>query len=195
MFTGMRVTVAISALALILALVIGLLLLGFGNTDRSIAGIQATAVLASPSGESIGSVSFTQSETGVLVEADAGQLEPGGHAVAIHAVGSCSPDFSAAGDRFDPSDKPRAFVHANWNRADSDAGAHGGDLPNLYAASDGSARADFFTNGITLESGRDHSVFDLDGSAIVVYEFPDSYDAEHADTGERVACGVIQQQQ
>ena len=195
MFTGMGSTVAISAFALILALVVGLLVFSFSDGDQSISGLQASAVLAAQSGEAIGTVRLTQSESGVLIEAEAQGLEPGGHAFVIHSVGSCSPDFSAAGDHFDPSDKPRGFVHPNWSRSESDAGAHGGDLPNLYAASDGSARADFFTNGITLESGRDHSIFDIDGSALVVHEFPDDYGEQHSNTGERVACGVIQLQQ
>lgn len=195
MFSGMRTTVAVSALALVVALVVGLLIFSFGDTGASIAGLQATAVLSSQSGETIGQVRFTQSESGVLIEAEARDLEPGGHAFVIHSIGSCSPDFSAAGDHFDPADKPAGFVHPSWTRADPDAGAHGGDLPNLYAASDGAARADFFTNGITLESGRDHSVFDTDGSALVVHEFPDDYGEEHTNTGERIACGVIQLQQ
>ena len=195
MTTGMRATVAISALALIMALVIGLLVFSFSNDAQSAAGLQATAALASPTGETVGSARFTQVESGVVIEVEATRLEPGGHALFIHAVGACTPDFSAAGDHFDPADKPRGFVHPNWSRGDSDAGAHGGDLPNIYAASDGTARADFFTNGVTLEPGRDHSVFDLDGSAMVVHEFPDSYAGEHSDTGKRVACGVITLQQ
>ena len=70
-------------------------------------------------------------------------------------------------------------------------GGHGGDLPNIYAASDGFARADFFTDGITLDSDLSHSVFDADGSAIIVHEKPDAYGEEESDTGSRVACGVI----
>ncbi len=195
MFSGMRTTVAVSAVALVVALVVGLLVFSLGDADSSAVGLQASAVLASQSGENIGTVRFSQSETGVFIEAEARGLQPGGHAFVIHSVGSCSPDFSAAGDHFDTDDKPQGFVHPNWNRGDSDAGAHGGDLPNLYAASDGTARADFFTNGITLESGRDHSIFDNDDSALVIHEFPDDYGAQHSDTGERVACGVIQLQQ
>ena len=191
----MRFTVAVSILAVVLALVIGLLLFVFGDNDSSIAELKASAVLSSQSGEIIGAVRLSQFESGVLIEAEAQGLEPGGHAFVIHSVGACSPDFSAAGDHFDPADKPRGFVHPNWNRGDPDGSAHGGDLPNLYAASDGSARADFFTNGITLESGRDHSVFDIDGSALVVHEYPDDYGEHHLNTGERVACGVIQLQQ
>ncbi|MXY44315.1 MAG: superoxide dismutase family protein [Dehalococcoidia bacterium] len=71
------------------------------------------------------------------------------------------------------------------------SGGHGGDLLNSYAAADGSARADFLTGGVTLDTGESHSVFDDDGSAIIVHERPDPYAEEESDTGERVACGVI----
>ena len=48
----------------------------------------------------------------------------------------------------------------------------GGDLLNIYAASDGTGRADFFSEGVTLDEGPRNSVFDDDGSAIVVHEKP-----------------------
>jgi len=117
-------------------------------------------------------------------------LSPGGHAFIIHEAGACTPDFDAAGDHFNPEDVEHGFVHSSWR--DSSAVAHGGDLPNIYAAADGSARADFITDGVTLDTGKDHSLFDDDGSAIIVHEKPDTYGEGEADTGSRVACGVIQ---
>ena len=192
MFRETRSTVAIVLIGFVLAAALGLLISRFGSADQPTVGLKAAAMLTSPSGESMGAVTFTQTDTGVLIEAEAQGLEPGGHAIAIHSVGACTPDFSAAGDHFDPSNVERGFVHPNWDQRNSDAGGHGGDLPNIYAAADGSARADFFTNGITLQSDMDHSVFDSDGSAIVIYEKPDTYMGEHLDTGGRVACGVIQ---
>ena len=117
-------------------------------------------------------------------------LAPGGHAFIVHEVGACTPDFDAAGDHFNPEDAEHGFIHSAWKRGDS-TGGHGGDLPNLYAHTDGSARADFFTVGIALDSEPDHSVFDEDGSAIIVHEKPDLYGEEESDTGARVACGVI----
>ena len=155
-------------------------------------GLKASAVLVSQNGESIGSVTFRQAATGVLVAAKADGLAPGGHAFIIHSVGACTPNFDAAGDHFDPGDVgEHGFVHPSW-RGGSSGEAHGGDLPNIYAAADGSARADFFTDGVTLDTGKDHSLFDADGSAIVVHEKPDTYGETEADTGSRIACGVIQ---
>ena len=160
-----------------------------GEAAQPEVGLTAEAALASPSGDVMGTVAFRQAATGVLVMADVKGLTPGGHAFIIHEVGACTPDFDAAGDHFNPEDAEHGFIHPAWKRDDS--GVHGGDLPNIYAASDGSARADFFAVGITLSAGPRHSVFDADGSAIIVHERPDAYGEEESDTGNRVACGVI----
>ena len=65
------------------------------------------------------------------------------------------------------------------------------DLPNIHAGSDGTARADYFTAKVTLAEGDDTSLFDDDGSAIIVHAKPDSYGPDPA-AGDRVACGVIE---
>ena len=151
----------------------------------------ATAILTSADGGAVGTVTFTQGAIGVLVAADVKGLAPGGHAFVVHETGSCTPDFAAAGDHFDPGDARRGIIHPNW-KSGRLAGGHGGDLPNIYAAADGTARADFLTAGITLNASADHSVFDADGSAIIIHEKPDTYGEEESDTGSRLACGVIQ---
>ena len=161
-----------------------------GEATQPVIGLTAEAALESPSGDSMGTVKFQQTASGVLIMADVEGLASGGHAFIIHEVGACTPDFGAAGDHFNPEETEHGFVHPGWKR-DGVGEAHGGDLPNIYAASDGSARADFFSEGITLDSGQRHSIFDANGSAIIVHEFPDSYGEGESDTGRRLACGVI----
>ncbi len=182
----------VPAVIMVIAIVgiLAFLIFRAGESASPRVGLTAEAVLESPSGASIGTVKFRQAASGVLVMADLMGLAPGGHAFIIHEVGACTPDFGAAGDHFNPTDAEHGFIHPAWQRGESSEG-HGGDLPNIYAASDGSARADFFTVGITLDTGLRHSVFDADGSAIIVHEKPDSYGEEETDTGNRIACGVI----
>jgi len=60
----------------------------------------------------------------------------------------------------------------------------------IYAGADGAARADYFTAAVTLDADADLSLFDADGSAIIIHENPDTY-GEDAGAGGRVACGVI----
>ena len=163
-----------------------------GEATQPAVGLTAEAVLESPDGVSLGTVAFLEAAAGVLIMADVKGLPPGGHAFVIHETGSCAPDFGAAGGHFNPSETEHGFIHSGWKRGQVGE-AHGGDLPNIYAASDGSARADFFTEGITLDTNQTHSVFDADGSAIIVHEHPDPYGGEESDSGQRLACGVIRQ--
>lgn len=162
-----------------------------GDEAVSDIGATARADLLSVSGDVIGSVNFVQGPGGVLIQVQAEMLAPGGHAFIVHEVGKCSPNFDAAGEHFNPESTEHGFIHPSWKGGES-LGAHGGDLPNIYAASDGTARADFFTDGVSLDTDMPHSVFDNDGSAIVIYEKPDAYEEEETEAGERIACGVIQ---
>ena len=191
MLRGLPV-VALAASPVVIVIVFGLafLVLRSGGEHEPTPGLTAEAVLASPDGAAIGAVRFRQTPSGVLVMAELEGLPPGGHAFVIHEFGACTPDFEAAGDHFNPTGAEHGFIHPTWRRGDS-AETHGGDLPNIYAASDGTARADFFTEGITLDEGPGHSVFDEDGSAIIVHELPDAYGETESDTGARLACGVI----
>ncbi len=185
--------VLLAPVAIMAIIIIGgvvLLILRSGEPAPPRVGLTAEAAMESLSGDPIGTVSFRQAASGVLIMADVRRLAPGGHAFIIHEVGACAPDFGTAGDHFNPTDAEHGFIHPSWRRGESNGG-HGGDLLNIYAASDGSARADFFTDGITLDVGLRHSVFDTDGSAIIVHEKPDPYGEEETDTGDRIACGVI----
>ena len=184
--------VPIVIVAIIAAAGIPLFIVRSGEATQPVVGLTAEATLESPSGDYVGTVSFRQSATGVLVMAEARDLPYGGHAFIVHETGACAPDFSAAGDHFNPSEAEHGFIHSSWKK-DAAGEAHGGDLPNIYAASDGTARADFFTAGFTLDSSQPHSVFDADGSAIIVHELPDNYGAGESETGGRLACGVIRQ--
>ena len=182
----------LAPVAIVVIAAVFLLTVRSGGDPEPTVGLTAAATLESPSGDTIGTVTFRQVAAGVLVAVEARGLAPGGHAFIIHETGACTPDFDAAGDHFNPTDAEHGFIHPNWSRGEA-TGGHGGDLPNIYAASDGSARADFFTEGITLDVGPRHSVFDDDGSAIIVHEKPDAYGEEESDTGSRLACGVIRQ--
>lgn len=147
-------------------------------------GETATATMAAPDGTAMGTVTLTQGPHGVIIAADLTGLTPGGHGFHIHETGSCTPDFTAAGDHFTPKAQGHGYLH--------EAGFHAGDLPNIYAAADGTVRVDVFTSDVTLTADVAHSLFDEDGSAIIVHEKPDTY-GEDAGAGGRVACGVIVQ--
>ena len=153
-------------------------------------GLSAEAAMLSPSGEAMGTVTLHEGPERLLIAIDVQGLTPGGHAVIVHSIGACTPSFSAAGSHFSPREKQRGFIHPNWKPGPV-YGFHSGDLPNIYAHSDGSARADFVTDGLTLQTGQPHSLFDADGSSIIVHANPQLH-GEHETADSPVICGVIQ---
>lgn len=168
--------------SVVLAALIAMGAAACGGDSSFDAGARAEAAMRGLDGAAMGTVELTQGPNGVLISADVYGLSPGPHGFHIHAVGACAPDFSAAGGHFAPDGEGHGFMHAD--------GSHAGDLPNIHAGADGSARADHFTSKLTLVPDDDTSLFDEDGSAVIIHAMPDSYGAEPG-AGDRVACGVI----
>lgn len=117
-------------------------------------------------------------------------LTPGAHGFHLHAVGKCEPDFAAAGGHFDPGP-------ASNTDADANHPFHMGDMPNLVADRNGVARLKTMTTRVTLSAGP-VSVFDADGTAIIVHGNPDQGKTGEPKSGlsggPRVACGVVEAQ-
>lgn len=124
----------------------------------------------------------------VEITATVNGLTPGAHGFHLHAVGKCEPDFSAAGGHFDPGP-------ASNTDADANHPFHMGDLPNLVAGADGKATLKTSTTRVTLSAGP-ISLFDADGSAVIVHGNPDQGKTGEPKSGlsggPRVACGVIE---
>jgi Cu-Zn family superoxide dismutase len=115
-------------------------------------------------------------------------LKPGAHGIHLHAVGKCeAPAFTAAGGHFDPG--PAGNMDPDANHP-----FHMGDMPNLVADASGKAMLKFVTNRVTLGDGL-LSVFDADGTAIIIHANPDQGVTAEPKAGlsggPRVACGVI----
>lgn len=149
---------------------------------------QTKASLQTETGQSAGTVTFEQTDNGTLIKARLEGLSEGRHAVHIHEKGACEPDFSAAGGHYAPRDTKHGF--------DSEHGYHAGDLPNIYADEAGRAKADFFTEqlsiGKTEGQGAPFALNDANGSAIMIHKKGDDYEANPpGSSGPRVACGVI----
>ena len=115
-------------------------------------------------------------------------LKPGAHGVHLHAVGKCeAPGFTTAGGHFDPG--PAGNMDPDVNHP-----FHMGDLPNLVADASGKATLKAVTSRVTIADGP-LSLFDADGSAIIVHGNPDQGISGEAKSGvsggPRIACGVI----
>lgn len=145
----------------------------------------ATAALKDSSGKEVGSINLTQTQHGVLINLSVKGLPPGEHAFHVHAVGKCEPPFTSAGGHFNPGNKKHGLLAAE--------GHHAGDMPNLHIPQSGDLTVEVMNAEITLEKGKPNSVFDADGSAVVIHSGSDDYKTDPTgEAGGRIACGVIQ---
>jgi superoxide dismutase, Cu-Zn family len=70
-------------------------------------------------------------------------------------------------------------------------GPHSGDLLDIYVNKDGVGRYETLMERVTVGAGQT-SVFDADGSAIVVHATAaDNVTDPGGNSGDRIACGVI----
>ena len=84
-----------------------------------------------------------------------------------------------------------AVVSAREHGIDNAHGHHAGDLPNVHVPPSGELSVTVFNRDVTLDAGK-NSVFDADGSALVIHAGPDDYRSNPGgNAGDRVACGVI----
>lgn len=145
----------------------------------------AQAGLKNADGKAVGTVKLTQMADGVLLTLSVEGLPPGAHAFHVHAVGKCEPPFTSAGGHFNPAGKKHGFMGPD--------GHHAGDMPNLHVPQGGAITVEVLNTAITLEKGKSNSVFDDDGSAVVIHAAADDYMSDPAgNAGGRIACGVIQ---
>jgi Cu-Zn family superoxide dismutase len=146
----------------------------------------ATADLRSSSGESIGSVTFTQAPEEVLISIAFRNRTAlvGTHAVQIHSVGQCdAPSFDSAGPIFNPTRKAHGLLNPE--------GPMVGDLPNLVVGPAGVAVYNLSAPLATLQPGP-NSLLGGRGTALVVFDQPDDDKTQpEGNAGQRIACGVI----
>jgi Cu-Zn family superoxide dismutase len=111
------------------------------------------------------------------------------HGTHFHEKGVCDPPgFTTAGGHFDPG----PFSMSN---PDANHPFHMGDMPNLVANVSGVAVLKHVSSRITLSPGP-LSIFDADGTVILVHQNPDQGITGAAGSGvaggTRIACGVVE---
>ena len=143
-----------------------------------------SAVLRTESGQTVGTAIFTEVGGGVRITLQARDLPPGRHGIHIHAVGLCeAPAFTSAGAHFNPTNRQHGL--------NNPAGPHAGDLPELVVAANGTANYAATNRLVTLAPGPT-SLFDADGSALVVHADPDDQMTDPSgNSGARIACGTL----
>lgn len=140
------------------------------------------ATLRQANGLPAGTAQLLASGTEVTLTVAVAGLSEGTRGIHLHTNGKCdAPDFATAGGHLNPAGRQHG--------SDNPAGKHLGDLPNIVTARSG---AGTFT--VTLGQ-RDEvlaSLFDTDGTAIVIHAGPDDYRTDPSgNSGSRIACGVF----
>jgi len=144
----------------------------------------AKATLKDAQGKTLGEATLRESPAGVLVKLDLQGVPPGPHAFHVHTVGKCDgPDFMTAGGHFNPTTMKHGLM--------ATGGPHAGDMPNLFVPADGKLSVEVLDANVTLAAGP-KSVFDADGSALMLHATADDYTSDPAgNAGARLGCGVI----
>jgi len=153
-------------------------------------GITGTAELREVDAQTAGDhdMKYMTGMKAVEITVTVSGLKAGAHGLHLHAIGKCeAPGFTAAGGHFDPG--PNGMGDPDTNHP-----YHMGDLPNLVANAAGKATIKTVTTRVTLADGP-LSLFDADGTAIIIHGNPDQGITGEAKSGlsggPRVACGVV----
>lgn len=144
-----------------------------------------TMQLSAKSGSEVkGSVTFTENDGKISMEATLTGLTPGEHAIHIHEKADCSNDGKATGGHWNPTFQP----HAKWG---AEEGFHRGDIGNFTAKADGSASISFDAGDLWC-LGCDDESKNIIGKAIIVHQGVDDFTSQPSGAaGARVSCGGI----
>lgn len=144
--------------------------------------VVAVAVLQPRSDSSVsGTVTFTEIDGGVAIEAEIAGATPGLHGIHLHEIGDCSAeDFTSTGGHFNPTGVPHG--------GPADAERHAGDFGNIEVGADGNGYLALESDRLSLDDAENAVV----GRAVILHEGEDDLVSQPTGAaGARSACGVV----
>ncbi len=156
------------------------------EAKNSPAKIDAVAKMQPTQGNQVaGTINLTRLPQGVRIAGEIKGLPRAGlYGIHIHEKGDCSaPDATSAGGHFNPDGTPHGSPDMPANLR------HAGDLGNLVAGPDGTARFERIDHVMQL-SGPNAVV----GRAFIIHAQPDDLVSQPTgNAGARLSCGIIEQ--
>lgn len=149
--------------------------------DKAMDVQKAICVLYPTEGNEVhGTVTFEQSDSGVVVNVKIEGLTPGKHGFHIHEFGDCSAsDGTSAGGHFNPTGMEHGSPMGEMR--------HVGDLGNLEANAEGKAEYMHVDSHLKLNGANS-----IIGRSIIVHADEDDLKTQPTgNAGARVACGSI----
>jgi len=137
-------------------------------------------------GRRLGSLRFSQTNSGLVIQANVQGLLPGRNSIHIHQFRSCDPAVergrlvpgAAAGPHWDPTGVMGHQAHGHGHHGGHGTGADGlplGDLPDLIANADGVSTS-------LVAAPRLTSLSQIQGRSVIVHRGVD---------GPKFACGLL----
>jgi superoxide dismutase, Cu-Zn family len=157
-------------------------LYGFTTSAARQNASPASAELVDAKGQTLGTVTFTETPEGVRVRAQLKNLQPHSkHGFHVHQGAVCdAPSFESAGEHFNPDAVAHGGPHESIR--------HPGDLGNIESDKSGTAKLDRTVKGATLGNGK----YSLEGHALILHTKADDMKSQPAgNAGDRLACGVV----
>jgi Cu-Zn family superoxide dismutase len=138
---------------------------------------------------SIGTISFRDSQYGLIVAPRLAGLDAGAHAAHVHERPSCADSAVTPGERVAAGGAGGHYDPDGTNVHTGPYGTgHRGDLPNLIVEADGGATIPVLAPRLTTS--------ELRGRALIIHAGADRYDDhaahQHGSGGARAYCGLIE---
>jgi Cu-Zn family superoxide dismutase len=135
-------------------------------------------------GKQVGTASLIESQFGGLLMLKLAGMPPGLHGLHVHTNGACEPPtFASAGPHLNPTGRKHGMRNPE--------GPHLGDLPNVSARDDGTVDTTITLGTELLKPGVIGS--GAGARSLVVHEKADDMRTDPSgNSGERIACGVLQ---
>ena len=154
-----------------------------GSIKSNLPGETVQSLLYKSDGSKVGFAVFRRAPKGVIISINLSKIPSGWHGVHIHSVADCTPGqfepFARVGGHLGSEGLAHGFMVG--------AGPQNGDLPNVWIGSNGTGRAEFYSEILDFED-----LVKNKGRSIVIDALPDDHiTPPSGGSGGHLVCGIV----